>query len=334
MITKITTPSAINAYLQYPLEGTGVQADPFDWFTVDTVVDTTSAVTVVETGNYDSVELYFNAKLTASQLYTFSIGGVDEYATTVTIYYEGNQVAQSTSDPWALAYTPSATGTYLIKVAAYAYGSAGTLSVTPVPGEITPWIEKANLVYASTGFDADKNNNLPRRYTSAFLAGLVVEPPPSAPNDLTANDSNPEWFVSASSSYNEGTSPYKAFNGNDGSDDESHWMTTGSGSGWISWRNLNKKILVRRYSLNATPEVGYEARSARNWTLEGSDDGETWTVIHTVTNGFGSNAPTPYQLTNHTVPSGNSAYFYHRLNITSAYSYDYLSIGQIQAWPK
>jgi len=27
------------------------------------------------------------------------------------------------------------------------------LSVTPVPGEITPWIEKANLVYASTGFN-------------------------------------------------------------------------------------------------------------------------------------------------------------------------------------
>ena len=58
MITKIQTPSAIHAYRQYPLEGTGVQADPFDWFTVDTVVDTTSTVTVVEEGNYDAVEKY------------------------------------------------------------------------------------------------------------------------------------------------------------------------------------------------------------------------------------------------------------------------------------
>ena len=329
MITKITTPSAVNAYRQFPQAGSGTQADPFDWFTVDTVVDTTSTVTVVEAENYDPVEKYFNAKLTASQLYTFSISGVDEYATTVTIYYEGNQVAQSTSDPWALAYTPSTTGTYLIKVSAYAYGSAGTLSVTPVPGEITPWIEKANLVYASTGFD-DLGYII--RTRSAMAAGLVALQL-SAPNDLTADDSNPAWLVSASSYGHETLRPYKAFNGSDGSG-VNRWMTSGAGSGWISWRNLNKKILVRRYSLNATPEVGEEARSPRNWTLEGSDDGETWVVIHTVTDGFGSNAPTAYQLTNHTVPSGNSAYFYHRLNITSAYSSIYLSIGQIQAWPK
>lgn len=180
MITKIQTPSAIHAYRQYPLEGTGVQADPFDWYTKATVIDTVSTVTVVETGDYDSIEKYYNVKLTASQLYTFSISGVDGMSTTATIYYEGTQVAQSVFDDmewtWGLSYTPDTTGTYLIKISTYSYGGGGTLSVTPVPGEITPWIEKANLVYASTGFDAD-NNNLPKRYNSAFLAGISTYPP-------------------------------------------------------------------------------------------------------------------------------------------------------------
>lgn len=180
MITKIQTPSAINAYLQYPLEGTGVQADPFDWYTKATVVDTVSTVTVVEEGNYDSIEKYFNVKLTASQLYTFSISGVDAMDTTVTIYYEGSKVAQSVFDDmewtWSLSYTPSATGTYLIKVSTYSYGGGGTLSITPVPGEITPWIEKTNGVLESTGFDAD-NNNLPKRYNSTFLANIINYPP-------------------------------------------------------------------------------------------------------------------------------------------------------------
>lgn len=180
MITKIQTPSAINAYLQYPLEGTGVQADPFDWYTKATVVDTVSTVTVVEEGNYDSIEKYFNVKLTASQLYTFSISGVDAMDTTVTIYYEGSQVAQSVFDDmewtWSLSYTPSATGTYLIKISTYSYGGGGTLSTTPAPTEITPWIEKTNGVLESTGFDAD-NNNLPKRYNSKFLANIINYPP-------------------------------------------------------------------------------------------------------------------------------------------------------------
>lgn len=157
MITKIQTPSAVNAYRQFPLEGTGVQTDPFDWYTKATVVDMVSTVTVVGAGDYDFVELYYNAKLTASQLYTFSIGGVDDMSTTATIYYEGTQVAQSVFDDmewtWGLSYTPDTTGTYLIKISTYSYGSAGTLSVTPVPGEITPWIEKASGVFESTGFD-------------------------------------------------------------------------------------------------------------------------------------------------------------------------------------
>ena len=157
MITKIQTPSAIHAYRQYPLEGTGVQTDPFDWYTKATVVDTVSTVTVVEAGDYDSIEKYYNAKLTASQLYTFSISGVDDMSTTVTIYYEGTQVAQSVFGDmewtWGLSYTPDTTGTYLIKISTYFYGSTGTLSVTPVPTEITPWIEKASGVFESTGFD-------------------------------------------------------------------------------------------------------------------------------------------------------------------------------------
>ena len=181
MITKITTPSAANAYRQFPQAGSGIQTDPFDWYTKATVIATVSTVTVAEAGNYDSIEKYYNAKLTASQLYTFSISGVDDMSTTATIYYEGTQVAQSVFDymewTWGLSYTPDTTGTYLIKVATFSYGGAGTLSVTPVPSEITPWIEKASLVYASTGFDADKNNNLPRRYSSASLAGLIGYPP-------------------------------------------------------------------------------------------------------------------------------------------------------------
>jgi hypothetical protein len=171
MILKIKNPTAANAYLQYPQTGTGTQGDPYDWYTVDTVVGANSTVTIVEEGDMAAVEIYFNAKLTASQLYTFSISGVDEMSTTVTIYYEGSQVAQSTWEmAWQLTYTPSATGTYLIKVATYAFGMAGTMTTTPVPTEITAWIEKTNNGFVSTGFDGERV----RRYSNALNAGLTA----------------------------------------------------------------------------------------------------------------------------------------------------------------
>lgn len=289
---------------------------------------------------WQNLDKYYAVSLTASTEYTFS--GTDTYSQArFTIYDQaGTKVAENSGqwleeEPWyimpSLVWTPTTTGVYVVRVGngAEMPDNEATYATSISPRPATHTREGFTPYGSSTGFDG-----LGRmiRYRSAVNAGLAL-PPLSAPNDLTANDSNPEWVVDESSTINNaGEGAWKAFNGSTGST-VNRWMTAGDGTGWIRWRSVGKRRLVRSYKVYATNEIGWEGRSPNNWTLEGSDDGETWTVIHTVTDGFGG-SPSPFQEASFTVPAGNTSYYYHRMNITANYSGSYLSIGQIKAWSR
>lgn len=325
------------------LDPTGLSfADPWGW--TDKLASGTGPLSVAIEFNWDNSESsnkYFAVKLTASTAYT--IYGVDTYSRAkVDIYNSsGTRVGGNTGgwawigpeewdEGWVMpdaAFTPGTTGTYVVMIsnggempeggatyATYISPRPSTLSV----GGYTPY-------HTSRGFDDE--GYIVRR-SSAMEVGLVF-PSLSAPNDLTALDSNPEWLVDASAAYAAGEAAWKAFNGSTGLT-TNRWMTGGDTAGWIRWKSLTNKRLIRHYKVYATNESGWEHRSPKTWTLEGSDDGTNWTVIHTVEDGFGS-SPSGFQEASFTVPAGNSTYFYHRMNITATYSSGYLSVGQIKA---
>lgn len=324
-----------------PLDNNGLSfAKALGW--TDICTSGTGPATVVIGFDYDTwmpINKYYAVSLVASTEYTFSGTGnyskpkFDLYnsAGTRVAYNEGQWLEE---EPWFLmpdmTYTPTTSGMYVVMVS---FGSdmpdgedTYAVSISPRPETLT---RLGNTPYGtSTGIDSFKQIV---RYRSAVDAGLTT-PVLSAPNDLTANNSNPEWLVDASQVIGSGEEAWVAFNGSNGSS-INRWMTAGDGTGWIRWQSIGKKRLVRSYKIYATNETGWEGRSPNNWTLEGSDDGTNWTVIHTVTNGFGG-SPASFQEASFTVPTGNSSYYYHRLNITATYSGSYLSIGQIKAWSR
>ena len=106
--------------------------------------------------------------------------------------------------------------------------------------------------------------------------------------------------ATASSSY--GRPPYLAFNGHAAGDG---WLAYGS-TGWLqidlgsSQTATNYIIINNKYTLT---------RSAKNWTLQGSNDGSTFTTLDTVTNSTGV-----YSVVR--AIGTPAAYRYYRINIT------------------
>lgn len=147
----------------------------------------------------------------------------------------------------------------------------------------------------------------------------------NCPTNLSSNTSDPNWVVSASNEKYGDTQAWCAFcPGND-------WRSTGGcwGSGglpsWIRWQNLNKKVLIKRYTILSSSS--YEC--IYNWTLEGSNNGTDWTVLDTQSlSSFPPNTTKEF-----VVSSNNTSYYYHRLNITSAGDSD-CPIGEIKTYSK
>ena len=146
----------------------------------------------------------------------------------------------------------------------------------------------------------------------------------SSPVFLTSNTSDPNWIVSASGEKYSDTKAWCAFAPGNG------WRSYGGawGSGgvpaWIQWQNLNKKVLVKRYTILSS---GYEC--IHDWTLQGSNDGNTWDILDTQSiSSFPANSTKEF-----IVSSNNTSYYYHRLYITSSGDSD-CPIGEIKSYSK
>lgn len=281
-------------------------------------------------GTWTPINKYYAVSLAASTEYTFS--GTGPYSKPKFDLYNtaGTKVAYNTGqwleeEPWydmpALVYTPSTTAVYILMVSNGSEMGEGAetyaVSISPRPSTYTR--EGSTPYGTSTGFDALGRIIRTRSAGEAIAA--------SSPTGLTEGGSDPAWVVDASAESSYENRASQAFSGNTALT----WACSGF-TGWIRWRSVNGKALVRRYSVRPGFYDGY---TAANWTLEGSDDGDTWTVLQTVAGGFGPTKPTTGDPVTFTVAGNYRRYAYHRLNISDTYEHsDYTTLGQIQAWSK
>jgi hypothetical protein len=82
------------------------------------------------------------------------------------------------------------------------------------------------------------------------------------------------------------------------------------GSGWVQF-NANTGAVVKSYTITSAND--FPVRDPKNWTLQGSNNGTTWTTLNTQTNQtFASRfLKKTYTITNTT------SYTYYRLNVSA-----------------
>jgi F5/8 type C domain len=129
-----------------------------------------------------------------------------------------------------------------------------------------------------------------------------------APHVLTSDTSDPPYVVSSSAALNP---DYLAFDGNHGS----AWVAA-----WPCWIQLDtgagNSYVLDFYTIWSCGDVGTQSGPTA-WTMEGSNDGATWTTLDTQM-GISAFA---YPGNSLTFPvSGAAAYRYFRLNITGSNS--------------
>lgn len=131
---------------------------------------------------------------------------------------------------------------------------------------------------------------------------------------MTSN-TTPSGVVSASNQFDDNNDPWNVF-----SDNSKNWYTAiGSLTGWIQYQ-FTSTIRVLKLTLR-----NGEYTPIKKATLQGSNNGSSWTNIQTITNtdlNVGENRPT----TSYTITNNNS-YTYYRLNITEAEQIGLAAVG-------
>jgi F5/8 type C domain len=195
-------------------------------------------------------------------------------------------------------------------------GLGSLLSLSTVEDAAT--VEARPVSFIASGFDPTLLPDCLGEVTlgapvTIWLGALSATPNAgSCPENLTSNTSNPPFVASASSATVEAA--WLAFNGATangwGTAGLPCWLQLdiGAGNGWI----LDSYGIAGGY---AGAPNGPQA-----WTLEGSNDGSTWTTLDTQTGqttgwGFAGGGAI---LNNYTIAApGTTAYRYFRLNITA-----------------
>ncbi|MER5338544.1 ThuA domain-containing protein [Micromonospora sp. NPDC002717] len=136
--------------------------------------------------------------------------------------------------------------------------------------------------------------------TSAWFTGLIGTRP-------AAGLPNAEKPVSASASAENppNETAAKAIDGSTGT----KWLTFNP-TGWLAVK-LAKPVVVSRYALTSAND--FPGRDPKNWTLQGSEDGTTWTDLDTRSN---ETFPQRFQTRQFSF-TNSKAYLHYRLNVTA-----------------
>lgn len=144
---------------------------------------------------------------------------------------------------------------------------------------------------------------------SLLYSGTPVLTSPTGMTDY----SNEEWEISASGNYGS-YYPWKAFDGL--IEPMTNCWTGNSGSSWwLQWQNKLKKVLVQRLKIRVADSLSQQA--VLSFTLQGSDNGNTWTDIHSES---GLSWTTDGESKEFTFANSKS-YYYHRLSDITAPSF-------------
>ena len=138
------------------------------------------------------------------------------------------------------------------------------------------------------------------------------------PLDLTSNTSHPPFVTSASTVANGGFQEWMAFDGTQADG----WAGSNNGVDWLQI-DLGTAQLLGSYSIAKIPTQGYIPTA---WTMQGSNDGTTWTVVDTR---IGENAWYPNEIRTYICAVHTTAYRYFRINITANAGGEYTMIGEL-----
>ena len=158
-----------------------------------------------------------------------------------------------------------------------------------------------------TGFDVVGGSGIPAATGVEFLATMTT-------------DSAPSPQVASASSF---LAPYNPFKGFDKSPGLDMWSTNSTATGWLAIDTGLPRILwsysvqCRGDTLNTAPQA---------WTLEGSDNGATWTVVDTQT---GQTGWTASQVRTFTLLAGVE-FRHYRINVSANNGNAFLQIGELR----
>lgn len=149
----------------------------------------------------------------------------------------------------------------------------------------------------------------PKNWT--LIGSNLGYPPQFAPKNMSGNSTPSPYVAAASSAFRPA---YQAFNGVIGAAG-TDWLGTGGGVDWLRidlGAGGGFPLLSYAVAVNTQPEA---ARAPKNWTLEGSTDASSWTVLDTQTNqtSWGSGEIRSFTCG---APSA-TAFRYYRINITA-----------------
>jgi len=97
-------------------------------------------------------------------------------------------------------------------------------------------------------------------------------------NPIMTSSTEPEGVASSSSS-GYGMVAWHAFNGTLGS---LYYWDAGTDTGWLQYE-FDSPAMITRYTITNRVNSSDVDRAPRDWTLEASNDGEDWSILHTVT---------------------------------------------------
>ena len=232
----------------------------------------------------------------------------------ITTDAEGNSVDQR--EPWEISQLYSEAGFMDTKTISWVVSEAATGAKT--------WSGYKAVFDSTAGtwsFESDVTEGLAYTSVTPIVGGiysadaLVIvsllytgTPTLTSPTGMTSGSSD-EWEISASGNY--GTYyPWKAFDGKT-TPTNLCWKGNNSSLGWIQWQNKQKQVLVQRLKIIGADTTDLNPVLA--FTLQGSDDGSTWSDIYTAS---GLSWMTDSESKEFTFANSKS-YYYHRLaNIT------------------
>lgn len=130
-----------------------------------------------------------------------------------------------------------------------------------------------------------------------------------APHNMTASNA-PSPYVASASSFFPTLDPFRAFDGLT----NGYWVTNGTNTGWIKIDlGSGNTYTIGTYAVrvNTIPEPN---RAPQDWTLQGSNDDSSYTVIDTVT---GQTSWGNGETRTFTCDDTSTAYRYFKVDITA-----------------
>jgi hypothetical protein len=175
-------------------------------------------------------------------------------------------------------------------------------------------VNGATVGTSGQGVVAMKKGVVPSTTPSTDIVQLYADIVPSlvtAVPQMTSNTA-PSGVVSASSNFDSTTLPWKAFN-RDPTSSGGSWLNNGSAlPAWIAYQFTSAKVIIG-YTFYPWDTDNFPSRCPTAWVFQGSNDGTTYTTLHTAT-GQGWSAPNVGKTFSFLNATG---YTYYRIYITA-----------------